>query len=135
MDRLIELLPGLTAAAALLIAIGNWIFESRQRRKRERERRIDLKRALYAETARTLEGFVMRKSNEGAVNFFQCLAQLQMTAPVSVVEAAYQVMARTFDDSKPEVEIGAIDALINAMREDLGDEPVVRNLPTPTRAK
>ena len=77
----------------------------------------------------------MRKSNEGAVNFFQCLAQLQMTAPVSVVEAAYQVMARTFDDSKPEVEIGAIDALINAMREDLGDEPVVRNLPTPTRAK
>jgi len=109
---------------AVLIALGGWIQQSTQRRREERKRALDLKRAAYSETVSALYSYAVVGEDRSDSEFWSRLFRLALVAPRSVVSNVLAVSTRGRHGLSPEEKRSAIWQVLDSMRKDLGGDPV-----------
>lgn len=112
---------------AIGVALGGWIQQSALRRRDERERAREVKRAAYSETVSVLYSYVgkPRESQEDAPEeFWNRLLGLALVAPRPVVSKVLAVSTRARQGLSPGEVRSNIWQVLDSMRDDLGEEAI-----------
>lgn len=129
---------GLAVLVALTVAVGGWIYESRQRRQDVKERRIEAKRRVYADTVAAIERLLAGDGTQPT--FYSMICQLALIASEPVMSAAWHLHKSADEHVKKRMKGGkllvevhpeaqaAVDRLVAAMRSDLGDSLLADSL-------